>query len=331
WIFGSILEDRLGSLKFFLLFLFCGAVSGLIYFGMCYLAIQLIDIPMPHLRTLGASGAISGIMGLAMYRFSKAKVLLTFPSIGFLMFFSRSIPIWIFCVYKIGGDCLGLLSDDNVAHMAHIGGFLGGLIAGRYLGLKKESQEELLMESATNFREAKMYKDAAEKYEQILALNPNNALARQELGFCYWGLHNPTKTNDPYWEKSRQQLTQALELYLKEDKHHEGLVLYEKLMKYFKAKDFPEKIQFLLNAYQKGQGLSLAVLTSDPEEKKKILLENFKGQAHRGSYQAAYQTLQELRELLDPENLDASILELAGETCLRVSDQKGAETYFERL
>ena len=331
WIFGSILEDRLGWAKFLLLFLFCGFTADLLYWGLVLLAVHSLGMEMPHIRSLGASGAIAGIMGLSMFRFYKARVMLLFMLWTPLLWLRRSIPVWIFCLYSVLSDIVGIFRMDNVAHLAHIGGFLGGLAAGRFLKLKKQSDEEIYMERGLLYRDSKMFKDAAMDFEKALALNPQNALAHQELGFCCWGLHNPTKTADPQLAKAKAQFTEALDLYLKGDQGVEAVLLYERLMKILTPQDFPEKFPLLLKAHQKEAGLSTAILTSDPAERRAMLEENFRGQYHRGSYQAARETLRELCVRRHISDMEPSLLEAAGDVCVRVNDTAGAEDFFEPL
>jgi membrane associated rhomboid family serine protease len=332
WIFGSILEDRLGSLKFFLLFLASGFAADALQLSVYGLILYVLHSPISdfHMKSLGASGAISGIMGLAMSRFYKAKVLLLFQY-NLVVWRRIAIPIWVFCAYTLGGDIIGFFTKDHVAHLSHIGGFLGGLAAAGWLGLKKESQEELWMEQAVLFRDSKMYADALREFQQVLALNPDNALAHQESGFCYWGLHNPARTGDPNLEKARKAFAEALELFLKQGKHHEAMLLFERVLKFFKLSDFPEKIPILLRAHQTPGDFAQALLTDDPAERLKILQENFKGQFHRGSYSSARQTLRELAEVLETRLMEPSLLEAAGEVCSRVKDQPGLDLYFEFL
>jgi membrane associated rhomboid family serine protease len=333
WIFGSILEDRLGALKFFLLFLVCGLAANALEMGTYSLLLYVLNIPISDFRisTIGASGAISGIMGLSMFRFYKAKVLLVFKVPAAFYWVRRYIPIWVFCFVDLLGDFIGIFLGDNVAHLAHIGGFLGGLAAARFLGLKEQSAEEIHLDLGQEYREARMFKPAAEEFETALKIKPENALANENLGFCYWGLHLPNKVGDTYLERSRLRFEKALELYLKQEKYSEATLLYEKLMKWFSAKDFPEKIPVILRAHQARDGLSQAVLTDDPKERRRILEENFMSQAHRGVYQAAHLSLRDLLPMMEVSEMEPSFLEAAGEVCLRMKDQEGVETFFDQL
>jgi membrane associated rhomboid family serine protease/tetratricopeptide (TPR) repeat protein len=332
WIFGSILEDRLGAGRFFGLFLFCGFAATGLHWSLLDIAQHYLHLPqtVKELDSLGASGAISGLMGMAMARFYQARVLLLMK-VSPTLWVRRYIPIWTFCLFTLGLDLWGLFSGDHVAHLTHLGGFIGGLAVGPFLGLRKQSEEEIHLDLGLQFRQARAFKPALDEFREALKINPENAFTYECIGYCYLGLHRPDKTADTHREDARRKFEEALEIYLKQEKFQEATVLFERLMKFFDVKDFPEKIPVLLRAQQPQDGLAQAVLTSDPGERRRVLLENFTGQAHRGSYQGAYQALQELKGLLEPEEMAPGTLEQAGEVCLRVKDQKGAEVFFERL
>ena len=332
WIFGSILEDRFGPWKFLGLFLLCGFAATGFHWGLVDMAQNYLNLPetVKLQSTIGASGAIAGLMGMAMARFYQARVLLVIK-VTPTLWTRRYIPIWVFCTYTVLWDIWGFFTGDQIAHLTHIGGFLGGLAVAPFLHLRKESREEAHMEMGQLCRESRAFQPAIQEFQEVLKINPGNTPAHEQLGFCFLGLHRPDKTADTYREQARVRFEEALELYLKEGKFNEATLLFERLMKFFDVKEFQGKIPVLLNAQQPSDGMAQAVLTSDPAERRRILLENFKAQGHRGSYQAAHQTLQELRGLLEPEDMEPATLELAGEVCLRVQDQKGVEVYFERL
>ncbi|HOI59767.1 MAG TPA: rhomboid family intramembrane serine protease [Candidatus Pacearchaeota archaeon] len=111
WVFGDNVEARIGHIKFLFFYILCGIFSTLIYF----LAGQNLNIPL-----VGASGAISGILGSYIILFPKNK-LRVFPNITFSSF--AYILLW-FCIQLF----FMYLGGGNVAYLGHIGGFISGII-----------------------------------------------------------------------------------------------------------------------------------------------------------------------------------------------------------
>lgn len=133
WIFGNNIEDQLGHGKFIFFYIICGVLAGLA---------QWVIAPMSDIPTLGASGAIAGIMGAYIIRFPKAQILTFVPLI--FIFTTIRIPAifflgWWFvqqAFYSIAS--LGASADmgtGGVAYLAHAGGFVVGAILGPLLGL----------------------------------------------------------------------------------------------------------------------------------------------------------------------------------------------------
>ena len=121
WIFGNNIEDVLGKTRFLLFYFLCGVIAAL-----CHVSADWeSQIPM-----VGASGAISGILGAYLILFPSAKV----KTLIFLGFFITIIRIraWILLVLWIGFQVfsnLAIGSDGGgVAWLAHIGGFLAGML-----------------------------------------------------------------------------------------------------------------------------------------------------------------------------------------------------------
>ena len=121
YIFGDNVEDAFGHGRYLLFYFLCGIAASLTH---------IVSITHPSdlvIPTLGASGAISGILGAYLILYPKARVItLVFfgwifftaiPAIIFLGFWF--ILQWLFAVYDIGG---------GVAYWAHIGGFLAGML-----------------------------------------------------------------------------------------------------------------------------------------------------------------------------------------------------------
>ena len=135
WVFGNNIEDRLGHFKYIIFYLGCGALAAL-----CQWFIGM-DSAIP---SLGASGAISGILGAYIIRFPQALVN-TFVFLGIFITTIR-VPAWILIgIYIVQNVVSGVvdlqraanmaMETGGVAYWAHIGGFVFGLILGPLLGL----------------------------------------------------------------------------------------------------------------------------------------------------------------------------------------------------
>lgn len=133
WVFGNNIEDRLGHIKFLIFYLGCGALAGLT---------QWIFDPSSAVPTIGASGAIAGVMGAYILRFPRARIVTLIPLIIF--FTTVRIPAVFFLGFWFVQQALfsiASLSNDvsvgsgGVAYWAHSGGFVFGLILGPLLGL----------------------------------------------------------------------------------------------------------------------------------------------------------------------------------------------------
>ena len=123
WIFGDNVEDYLGHLRFLLFYLLCGLAAGFVH-----IAFNL----QSTLPTVGASGAIAGVLGAYFLLFPRAKVLTLVPV---FFVFLLEIPAYIILLYWfllqflsgtasiVGGNA----AQGGVAWWAHVGGFVVGL------------------------------------------------------------------------------------------------------------------------------------------------------------------------------------------------------------
>ena len=134
WVFGDNIEDRLGHVRYVLFYLLCGVIASLAHvFTTAAFAGEQADMLVP---SLGASGAISGVLG---------GYILLHPSrrVTVLLFrFFTDVPAWVaigiwFAFQLISG--LGMLGSGSqqggVAYAAHIGGFLAGLVLIKFFDL----------------------------------------------------------------------------------------------------------------------------------------------------------------------------------------------------
>ena len=119
WIFGDNVEDFFGHLPYLFFYLFCGIGAGLAH------TLTNLSSSLP---TVGASGAISGVMGAYMVLYPRSSVL------TLVLVFPVPIPAviilgWWFLLQFLGGiGSVGMQAAGGVAWWAHIGGFLMGAL-----------------------------------------------------------------------------------------------------------------------------------------------------------------------------------------------------------
>jgi membrane associated rhomboid family serine protease len=125
WIFGGAIEDRIGHFRFILFYLACGIAGSLTH---AYLN------PCSAIPTIGASGAISGILGAYFILYPFARVLTAVPI--FIFFYFIKVPAFFFLglwfLVQFFSGTSSILNEKNateaVAWWAHVGGFTSGII-----------------------------------------------------------------------------------------------------------------------------------------------------------------------------------------------------------
>lgn len=123
FIFGDNVEDRFGHTGFVIFYLLTGAAASLSH---------LVSAPGSSVPTIGASGAIAGVMGAYMYLYPHAKVLTLVPIFIFIQIIVLPAPIYLgiwFAIQFFQGAFAITAEATGVAWWAHIGGFAVGLIA----------------------------------------------------------------------------------------------------------------------------------------------------------------------------------------------------------
>jgi len=141
WIFGNNIEDRLGKIRFLLFYLICGLGASLVH---------TLFYPASKIPVIGASGAISGIMGAYLLLFPKARIrtlvflfiLVTFVDVPAALF----LIIWFLFQFAYAGG-----GGGGIAWMAHVGGFIIGLILIRIMVGRSRSQIERVNDDEEKF------------------------------------------------------------------------------------------------------------------------------------------------------------------------------------
>jgi rhomboid family protein len=123
WIFGNNIEDSMGRPRFVVFYLLCGLAAALL---------QVAVTPGSGVPMVGASGAISGVMGAYLILYPRVRVFAMVP-IGFMLT-SIALPAWAMLVYWLllqfvsGLTLLGRDTGGGVAFWAHVGGFVAGVV-----------------------------------------------------------------------------------------------------------------------------------------------------------------------------------------------------------
>jgi membrane associated rhomboid family serine protease len=134
WVFGRNVEDLIGSGRFVGFYLCCGLVAGVV---------QVIANPYSRVPTIGASGAIAGVMGAYLIKFPRSRIVTLIPIVIFIT--TMEIPaafllLWWFVIQFVSG--VGSLAQTDytgggVAWFAHVGGFIAGMLLIRAFPARK--------------------------------------------------------------------------------------------------------------------------------------------------------------------------------------------------
>jgi membrane associated rhomboid family serine protease len=123
WLFGNNVEDSTGRARFLVFYLVCGLAAAFA---------QILTDPRSGIPMVGASGAISGVMGAYLLLYPHVRVFTLVP-VGFFMT-NVALPAWVMLLYWLGIQVLSGVMDifsqvgGGVAFWAHIGGFVAGVV-----------------------------------------------------------------------------------------------------------------------------------------------------------------------------------------------------------
>jgi len=133
WAFGRSLEDAMGHWKFLSFYMLCGIAAGIV---------QMYFSLYSRVPTVGASGAIAGIMGAYLLKFPRAYI---HTLIVLVVFFTTTeIPAWFFVIFWFATQLISgygsltttQVSSGGTAWFAHIGGFLAGMLLVTIMGTR---------------------------------------------------------------------------------------------------------------------------------------------------------------------------------------------------
>ena len=122
WVFGNNVEDAMGHGRFIAFYLVCGIAAALA---------QALPDPTSTVPMVGASGAISGVLGAYMLLYPHARVLLGLPLGFFIVQLGRFPALWVLAAWfgmQLAMNAFTVSATGGVAFRAHIGGFVAGLL-----------------------------------------------------------------------------------------------------------------------------------------------------------------------------------------------------------
>jgi len=118
WIFGNNIEDAMGHAKFVVFYLLCGVLAALSH---------AVTDPSSQIPMVGASGAISAVLGAYLLLYPHARVLVFLPGMGMIQVAAGIVlGMWFVTQLVSGGMSVGA-AGGGVAFFAHIGGFVAGM------------------------------------------------------------------------------------------------------------------------------------------------------------------------------------------------------------
>ena len=126
WIFGDNIEGALGHIRFIIFYLLCGIVAAFA---------QIFSAPESTIPMIGASGAVSGVLGAYLIFYPRARIR-TFVFLGIFITFLRLPAVLLLGVWILGqiiSACISNPGSPGVAWFAHLGGFFAGMILGPLL------------------------------------------------------------------------------------------------------------------------------------------------------------------------------------------------------
>ncbi len=213
WVFGGSVEDALGWKRFLGLYFSSAIITGLLQVVM-----ERAINGGSNGQVVGASGAISALMGIFAVRFYRSRIRL----IG-LPF---SIPAIALLALAMGTEMAEVVWEfvnreavlNAAAHWSHIGGFVVGIVAAQLLHLGKVGRNEYLSADAALEMEHGSPLTAVRRWERVLRVKPGDPAALAELGRA-WALVGDK-------EQSLAAYQQAISIYLKSDDKSEAANRY---------------------------------------------------------------------------------------------------------
>ncbi len=263
WVFGGPVEERTGT-KNFLMYYFGAGLSA----GILNVIMEILARPDSTTPGIGASGAISGVMALFLYRCFYSKLKLVISPI--LLPRQVNIPViplvlfWFFQDLVMG--IFSLSSPTGVAHWAHIGGFAFGIVIGRIKRYGHEGQiEQLRGKILKKLEDGGGWKAAEKDLLKLLDIAPEDAEVHHDLARLYADSGQP-KLAEKHYQSAAQKYfaTEPLNAAYTVLEHMNTLSKPMAIQYHLKAADILSGLNELEDAYKALLPISNQINSKSP-------------------------------------------------------------------
>lgn len=236
YLFGRSMERVLGALEYILIYVGSGIFAAITHLAIVY-AFMSPDAAWDP--SLGASGAIAGILGMHALRFARHKFQLLGTDVPSALF----LLTWLVLQTFLGLLSLYLTNQAlrSVNYWAHLGGFMFGMIVAQLKNMMAQGRKEYLLNDAQESLRRGTLLDVIRKYQALLKYDPDDPFAHAELGRT-WALLDDAEQAVPYY-------TAALDLYLKSGKVAEAGERYEEMQGMLSNVTLPADLLYRLGCY----------------------------------------------------------------------------------
>lgn len=191
WIFGGPMEERMGRRRYVMAYLISGVAANILF-----ISVHMIEYGFEGAGGLGASGAISGVMALYLYRCFYAKLKMVIDPVFLPVKIGiPAAPLIVFWFLKDIISGIGTFgSSDGVAHWAHVGGFLCGFVIGRIYRYGHEGRiENMRQKILAKLEEGGGWQAAKDDLMKLYAIAPEDAEVNHDLARLYVQHEDPAK------------------------------------------------------------------------------------------------------------------------------------------
>ncbi|OFX15010.1 MAG: hypothetical protein A2Z18_03200 [Armatimonadetes bacterium RBG_16_58_9] len=244
YIFGRDVERAMGKLEYVLFYIGAGFAASILH-----IAIVFACLPAFYERTtiMGASGAVSGVMGVYAVRFHHKS--LRFGEL-------RLPPLILIAGWLIVQIVLGIrglyaqspqsMAIEPIGYWTHLGGFAFGMLIALFTNMALHGEREHLLSEARRHYDDGNLLEAAQNYESLLRYEPDNAFAHAELGRI-WAILDEDEQSLPYYHV-------AIELYLTQGNEQQAQAVAEQLKQFWPNAELAAATSLRLASYLSETG-----------------------------------------------------------------------------